>query len=363
MKTIGLIGGMSWESTAEYYRRINETIKARLGGLHSAKIVLYSVDFHDIERLQQAGDWDAAGAMLADAARALEAAGADLLVLCTNTMHKVAPAIEAAVDIPLLHIADPTAAAIKRAGHARVGLLGTRFTMEQAFYRERLSGRHGLEVVVPDAEERGTVHRIIYDELCRGRVLPESRRDYQRIIASLAAQGAQAVILGCTEISLLVGQNDSALPLFDTTALHAQAAAEAALDERAAARIDHVALWTADLERCKRFYAAYFGAVAGAGYVNAAKGFESCFLSFTDGARIEAMSTTALAPLPIEPGAQRMGLTHLAIALGSEARVDQLTLRLRNDGYPILDGPRRTGDGYYESVVLDPDGNRIEISA
>ena len=229
MKTIGLIGGMSWESTVPYYRQINETIKARLGGLHSAKIVLYSVDFHEIERLQHAGDWEAAGAVLAKAARSLEAAGADFLVLCTNTMHKVAPSIEAAVRIPLLHIADPTALELKRAGHLTVGLLGTRFTMEQAFYRDRLSERHGLRVIVPGPQDRETVHRIIYEELCLGVVTPESRSEYRRVIESLASQGAQAIILGCTEISLLVNQQDSAVPLFDTTAIHARAAAEMAL--------------------------------------------------------------------------------------------------------------------------------------
>ena len=229
MKTIGLIGGMSWESTVPYYRLINQAVAARLGGLHSARLVLYSVDFHDIERLQCAGDWQAAGAMLAQAARALERAGADFLVLCTNTMHKVAVDIEAAVAIPLLHIADPTAAQIKRAGHTRVGLLGTRFTMEQAFYRERLSQRHGLTVIVPDAAERDTVHRIIYEELCLGRVLPESRDAYRRVMASLVAQGAQSIILGCTEISMLVCEEDAAVPLVDTTTLHAHAAAEAAL--------------------------------------------------------------------------------------------------------------------------------------
>jgi aspartate racemase len=229
LKIIGLIGGMSWESTVPYYRQINETIKDRLGGLHSAKIVLYSVDFHDIERLQHAGDWEAAGAMLAEAARSLEAAGSDFLVLCTNTMHKVAPIIEAAVTIPLLHIADSTAAEIKRAGHSTVGLLGTRFTMEQAFYRDRLSDRHELEVIVPSAEDRDTVHRIIYEELCLGVVLPESRSEYRRIMERLASRGAEAIILGCTEISLLVSRQDSKVPLFDTTAIHARAAAEEAL--------------------------------------------------------------------------------------------------------------------------------------
>ena len=229
MKTIGLIGGMSWESTVPYYRLINETIKQRLGGLHSAKLVLVSVDFHDIERLQHAGDWEAAGAMLAAAARSLEAAGADFVVLCTNTMHKVAHLIEAAVGIPLLHIADPTVAGIKQAGHSTVGLIGTRFTMEQAFYRDRLSMRHGLAVIVPDADDRATVHRIIYDELCLGVVLPESRSAYRHIMQRLVAQGAQAIILGCTEVSLLVSQEDASVPLFDTTTMHALAAADAAL--------------------------------------------------------------------------------------------------------------------------------------
>jgi len=229
MKTIGLIGGMSWESTVPYYRIVNETIKAELGGLHSAKLILFSVDFHDIERLQHAGEWEKAGAMLADAARALEAAGADFLVLCTNTMHKVAADIEAAVAIPLFHIADPTANEIRKAGHRTVGLLGTRFTMEQPFYRDRLAERHGLRVIVPDEADRAAVHRIIYEELCVGVVLPESRSVYRDIMRKLEAAGAESIILGCTEISLLVGAADSDLPLFDTTAIHARSAAIAAL--------------------------------------------------------------------------------------------------------------------------------------
>lgn len=229
MKTIGLIGGMSWESTVPYYRQINETIRERLGGLHSAKVVLYSVDFHEIERLQHAGDWDAAGFILADAARSLQAAGAAFLVLCTNTMHKVASDIEAAVKVPLLHIADPTAAEIKRLGHSTVGLLGTRFTMEQDFYRDRMSERHDLRVIVPGPEDRETIHRIIYEELCLGIAMAKSRSEYRRIMESLASQGAQAIILGCTEISLLVNQQDSEVPLFDTTAIHARAAVEEAL--------------------------------------------------------------------------------------------------------------------------------------
>ena len=229
MKTIGLIGGMSWESTVPYYRQVNETIKNRLGGLHSAKCILYSLDFHEIERLQHAGDWDAAGAVLAGAARSLEAAGAEFLVLCTNTMHKVAASIETAVDIPLLHIADPTAFEIKQAGHSIVGLLGTKFTMEQPFYRERLEERHGIQAIVPSTADREIVHRVIYEELCLGIVSSHSRDEYRRIMKNLVAQGAQAIILGCTEISLLVGQQDAEVALFDTTAIHARAAADEAL--------------------------------------------------------------------------------------------------------------------------------------
>ena len=229
MKTIGLIGGMSWESTVPYYRLINQAVHEQLGGLHSAKVILYSVDFQEIETLQRQGDWEAAGLMLAEAARVLEAAGADFLVLCTNTMHKVAQHIEAAVGIRLLHIADPTAEAIKQAGHAVVGLLGTRFTMEQTFYKARLTEHHGLRVVVPGAPDQDTVHRIIYQELCLGIVKPESRAEYRRVMQALVAQGVQAIILGCTEISLLVSGPDADVPLFDTTALHARAAALEAL--------------------------------------------------------------------------------------------------------------------------------------
>jgi aspartate racemase len=229
LKTIGLIGGMSWESTVPYYRQVNETVKARLGGLHSAKVVLYSVDFYEVEKLQHAGDWAAAGALLAGAAQALQAAGADFLVLCTNTMHKVAPAIEAAVTIPLLHIADPTAVAIKAAGFSTVGLLGTRFTMEQDFYKARLAEQHGLHVLIPPPNDRALVHRVIYEELCLGQIVPASRAAYRRVMADLVVQGAQAIILGCTEIALLVDQQDATVPLFDTTAIHAHAAAEWAL--------------------------------------------------------------------------------------------------------------------------------------
>ena len=225
LKTIGLIGGMSWESTVPYYQLINQAVRERLGGLHSAKIILYSVDFAEVQHLQATGQWEAAGALLAEVARKLEAAGADALVVCTNTMHKVADVITGAVNIPLLHIADPTAQAIKEAGYTTVGLLGTRFTMEQDFYRSRLETLHGLTVLTPPALERAQVHQIIYDELCLGDIKNASRQAYLRIIARLQAQGAQAIILGCTEIALLVQPQDCSVPLFDTTTLHARSAA------------------------------------------------------------------------------------------------------------------------------------------
>jgi aspartate racemase len=220
---------MSWESTIPYYRQINELVKERLGGLHSAKIILHSVDFHEIERLQREGDWQGAGALMAHVARALESAGADVVVLCTNTMHKVAPAIEAVVRIPLLHIADATGASIREAGVSTVALLGTRFTMEEGFYRDRLTERHGVRVLIPEQAERDIVHRVIYEELVLGKVLPSSRAAYRGIMAELVARGAEGIILGCTEISLLIGPADSTVPLFDTTSIHARAAAACAL--------------------------------------------------------------------------------------------------------------------------------------
>lgn len=234
MRTIGLIGGMSWESSLHYYRLINEGVGRRLGGLHSAPIVMHSVDFAPIEKMQAEGRWDDAAAVLATAASGLARAGADFLVLCTNTMHRVADHIEAAVSIPLLHIADATGIEVRRRGLARVGLLGTRFTMEEAFYRDRLADRHGLEVLTPDAEDRAIVHRVIYDELCRGRVLPASRDAYRRIAARLVEHGAEGVIFGCTEIMMLLSADDVAVPTFDTTAIHAAAAVERALGADAA---------------------------------------------------------------------------------------------------------------------------------
>ncbi|MFI1679300.1 aspartate/glutamate racemase family protein [Streptomyces sp. NPDC020607] len=228
MKTIGLIGGMSWESSAEYYRLLNELVRERLGGLHSARCVLYSVDFAEIEQLQVQGEWERAGDVLAAAAKGVEAAGADLVLICTNTMHKVADQVKAAISVPLLHLGDATAEAVRRAGITRVGLLGTAFTMEQDFYRDRLAG-HGLDVLVPDAEGRGLVHRVIYEELCLGVVREESRAAYQEVIRSLVRRGAEGVILGCTEIELLIGEADSPVPVFPTTRLHAEAAVDAAI--------------------------------------------------------------------------------------------------------------------------------------
>jgi aspartate racemase len=229
MKRIGLLGGMSWESSAEYYRLVNEATRDRLGGLHSADCLLRSVDFTDVEALQRAGRWDEAGALLAAEAAALVAAGAELLVLCTNTMHKVADAIAAAVDVPFVHIADTTAEAVKAAGLGTVGLLATAYTMEQDFYVGRLRDAHGLDVLVPGEADRRLVHDVIYGELCVGVVDDGSREQYRRIMAELAGRGAQGILLGCTEIDLLVGADDAPVPVFDTTRLHAERAVALAL--------------------------------------------------------------------------------------------------------------------------------------
>lgn len=229
MRTIGLIGGMSWESSEQYYRIINRAVRERLGPLRSANLLLYSLDFGTIEPLQHEGRWDEAGAVLAEAARRLRAGGAECIVLCTNTMHKLAQQIEKATDLPLLHIADPAGAAAVRLAARTVGLLGTRFTMEQDFYRLRLEQLHGLHVLVPDAAERAEVHRIIYHELCTGHIVESSRQYYREVIRQLISRGAEALILGCTEIMLLIDQSDSAVPIFDTTTLHALAAVDFAL--------------------------------------------------------------------------------------------------------------------------------------
>jgi aspartate racemase len=231
MKTVGLLGGMSWESTVSYYQVLNREVGRRLGGLHSARVVLLSVDFQEIEALQHQGRWDELGRILARHASTLERAGADFLVLCTNTMHLVAPAIEAAVSIPLLHIADATAARIRETGMDRVGLLGTRFTMEEPFYRSRLADRHRIGVVTPVPGDRALVHRVIYEELVLGRIREESRLEFIRVVEGLVKEGAQGVILGCTEIGLLLRRDDTPVPLFDTAVIHAQEAVAFALEE------------------------------------------------------------------------------------------------------------------------------------
>lgn len=231
MKTIGLIGGMSWESSAEYYRIINEEVKQRLGRLHSAKCILYSVDFEEIEICQRNGEWDKAGQMLADAARGLESAGADFILICTNTMHKVANEIQASINIPLLHIADITAEKVLSDGIKTVGLLGTKYTMEQDFYKSRLEAK-GIEVLIPKETDRVLINSVIYEELCLGQIIDESRSRYKKIIEELIEQGAEGIILGCTEIGLLVKPEDSIVPLYDTTLLHAIGAVNFALQNK-----------------------------------------------------------------------------------------------------------------------------------
>ncbi|WKW51639.1 aspartate/glutamate racemase family protein [Rhodomicrobium lacus] len=231
MKTIGLIGGMSWESSAQYYRIINQGVRERLGGVHSARILMFSVDFAHIERLQHDGDWASLTAEMIDAAKRLEWGGADFLLLCTNTMHRTADEVAASVSIPLLHIADPTGERVRAAGYTRIGLLGTAFTMEPTFYKDRLSSRFGLEVLVPDEKDRSLVHDVIYRELVAGRVNDASRQAYREIMARLVERGAQAIIMGCTEIMLLISEEDCTVPLFDTTTIHARAAIARALDD------------------------------------------------------------------------------------------------------------------------------------
>jgi aspartate racemase len=231
MKTIGMIGGMSWESSSEYYRIINETVKAKLGGLHSAKSLMYSVDFSEIEALQHQGNWDKATQLMIEAAQYVEAGGADFVIICTNTMHKMADDVQKNIGIPLLHIADATAEVIKARGLHKIGLLGTKFTMGEDFYRGRLVEKHSLDVIIPQADDRAIVHRVIYEELVLGRINPASRAEYQHIIETLVEAGAQGIILGCTEIGLLVKDEDSRAPLFDTTRIHAVKAVEVALTE------------------------------------------------------------------------------------------------------------------------------------
>jgi len=231
MLTIGLIGGMSWESTIPYYRIINQSIKQQLGGWHSAKLVLYSVDFAEIQRLQQAGDWDAAAQVLGQAANALRLAGADFFLVCCNTMYKVADEVQRAAGIPLLHIVDALALEIKRRQIGKIGLLGTRFTMEQDFYRARLSA-NGIDAIIPNVADRNTVHRVIYEELCHGQVNDHARLAYREIIQRLINEGAEGIVLGCTEIAMLIGPQDSPVPIFDTAEIHARAAVDYALQNQ-----------------------------------------------------------------------------------------------------------------------------------
>lgn len=230
MKTIGLIGGMSWESSVEYYRIINETVRDRLGGLHSAKSVMYSVDFSEIDALQHQGKWEGATERLIAAARHVEEGGADFIIICTNTMHKMADEVQESITIPLLHIADATGEKIRAQGLTKIGLMGTKFTMEEDFYKGRLAAQHGLAVIVPTKEQRETIHSVIYDELCLGKIRSTSRRQYLDIMENLVGKGAEGIILGCTEIGLLVGDEDSRVPLFNTTKIHAVAAVEFALE-------------------------------------------------------------------------------------------------------------------------------------
>lgn len=233
MRTIGLIGGMSWESSLEYYRRLNEAVREKLGGFHSAQCVMYSVDFAEIEELQKEGNWEESARILIDAAQKVEKSGADAILLCTNTMHKLADEIQQTINVPLLHIADATAEKIKEKQLKKIGLLGTKFTMEEDFYKGRLERKHGLEVIVPDEKERQVIQEVIFNELCIGQIQEKSRDRFRAIIKGLAAKGARGIILGCTEIPLLVKQEDSEVPLFDTTRIHAEAAVEYALREQA----------------------------------------------------------------------------------------------------------------------------------
>lgn len=229
MKTIGLIGGMSWESSLEYYRIINETVKEKLGGFHSAKCLMYSVDFEEVEKLQRQGKWDEATALMIDAAQRVKKGGADFVVICTNTMHKMAEEVQSSINIPLLHLADVTAERIKEQGLKKVGLLGTKFTMEEDFYKGRLIKKHGLEVVIPNDEEREAINNILYDELCMGEIKKISKDKFKKIIDNLVLKGAEGIILGCTEIPLLIDKEDYEIPLFDTTRIHAEEAVEYAL--------------------------------------------------------------------------------------------------------------------------------------
>lgn len=360
MRRIGLLGGMSWESTAEYYRLANEAVRDRLGGFHSADLLLASVDFADIERLQVAGRWDEAGRILADHARRLEAAGAELLVLCTNTMHRVAAPIEAAVSIPFLHLADTTAQAVRRAGLTRVGLLGTAFTMEQSFYRDRVAAG-GIEVLVPEEADRRAVHRIIYDELVLGIVRDASREVYRGVMRRLVDRGAAGIVLGCTEIELLVGAADSPVPLFPTTRLHVEAAVDAALAEpqrrEPPPRLDHVVIAVSEWDRSIAFYRDVLGATV-VDHPDGRIAFRFGDVQLNvHGPGLEYGELVGT--VPVVPGGSDLCFRWPGSA-------EALVARLRRHGVAVLDGPvvRHGARGAGTSTYFrDPDGSLLELIA
>ena len=364
MRRIGLLGGMSWESSATYYRFVNEEVRDRLGGLHSADCLLRSVDFAGIEELQRTGDWDAAARRLAAEARGLVAAGAEVIALCTNTMHKVADAVADAAGVAFVHIADATADAVTRRGLRRVGLLATAYTMEQDFYTGRLRDRHGLDVLVPDAPDRAEVHRIIYDELVVGRVEPASRTTYERVMETLVARGAEAILLGCTEIDLLVGPDDVAVPVFDTTALHAQRIVEVALEPPVGTipagspvtpvhGLDHLVLTVADIEVTVDFYERVLG-------MRPMTFDGRCALAF-GGQKINLHQ----AGLEFEPKARRALPGSGDLCFLTVEPIAEVIDRLGRLGIAIEEGPvdRAGAQRPLRSVyVRDPDGNLIEVA-
>ena len=364
MQTIGLLGGMSWESSIEYYRFINEAVRERLGGHHSAKSLMLSVDFAEIEELQRTGDWETAGARLAAGAESLERGGAELIVLCTNTMHRVADDIQARVSIPLLHIADATGERITRAGLRDVGLLATRYTMEGDFYRRRLEQLHGLRVLVPNEPYRREVHRVIYDELVVGEVREESRRHYRAVMADLVARGAQALVLGCTEIELLVGPGDSDVPVFDTTRIHAEAAVEQALRGTSAAAavtsaplaLDHCVIAVSDPVRSDAFYSRVLGASV---VVLPGGGRAYRFGAQQLNVHSPGVPRSPVARKPVQPG-------NSDLCFRWPGHIEDALAHLGAHGVQIEVGPdRRPGVGGEGTSVYfrDPDGTLLELIA
>ena len=364
MQTIGLLGGMSWESSIEYYRFINEAVRERLGGYHSAKSLMLSVDFAEIEQLQRTGDWETAGALLAAGAESLERGGEELIVLCTNTMHRVADDIQARVSIPLLHIADSTGERITRAGLRDVGLLATRYTMEGDFYRRRLEQVHGLRVLLPDEPDRSEVHRVIYDELVFGEVREESRRHYRAVTADLVARGAQALVLGCTEIELLVGPSDADVPIFDTTRIHAEAAVDhalrgasgAAVVRSAALGLDHCVIAVSDPARSDAFYSRVLGAS-----VAVLRGGGRAYRFGAQQLNVHGPGTS---PEPVARDPVRPGNSDLCFAW--DGSVEDAVGHLERHAVVVETGPvERVGArGAGTSVYFrDPDGSLLELIA